>query len=110
MAIKINPVGVEYAKELLLSGKWALNTQWKTNEPSVEAVEAYRAQHGDEALSRWFLATDADTGYRFAIGDFRKVHHSGVKAARRYGELNGVPELVDAADEVLELFDRMNAC
>jgi hypothetical protein len=114
MNLKANPSGVAHAKQLIDEGKWALNTQWSANQPSLEAQQNYLTRHGEEALSQWFLAVDtaANGGstYQFPIGDFRKVHRSGVVAARRYAEQNQLGDLVEAADEILDLFDRINAC
>jgi hypothetical protein len=108
--MRINDDAVEFAKQLVFDGDWALNTVWSSVQPTAAKAEQYRAQVGDRAFARWYLVIDDDGSLAFAVGDFRSVHHSAIKAARRYGELNGVPELVSAADEILELFDRANAC
>lgn len=107
--LQVNTQAVEYAKQVIGEGKWALNTVWSKNQPSPEAEAKYRAANGDENYGRWYLATE-NGNYRFSVGDFNRVHRGAVAVARRYGELNGLPELVAAADEILDLFDRMNAC
>lgn len=109
MTLKANLAGLEHAKQLIDDGLWALNTQWSANQPSPESEARYLSQHGEGDYARWFLVKD-ESGYKFPIGDFRKVHRSGVVAARRYAEQNQLEDVVSAADEILDLFDRMNAC
>jgi len=114
MTIHINRAAVEYAKQLVFEGDWALNTVWASAQPSPAKTQQMRDQSSADDFARWYLVSDTDdngqTVYQFPVGDFRKIHHSAVKAARRYAELNDLPEIVSAADEILDLFDRANAC
>lgn len=110
MSINVNQGAVEQALKLVADGQYALNTVWASNEPSAEQVEAFRSSHGDAALKNWFLALDDAQQPVLPVGDFRRVHRSGVVAAKRHGEKTGNAAIVDAADSILDLFDRMNAC
>ncbi len=110
MHLTINREAVKYAIELIEEGKRARNTQWKDSQPSAKKAQQYRAEQGDAAFAKWYLAVDENGAHQFPVGDFRRVHESGVRAARRYGELNDQPALVEAADEILDILDRMNAC
>lgn len=107
--LKINPPGVAHALYLVKTGRYAINTVWEHNCPTEAQQRAYRAEHGDDELGKWYLACD-DDGYALPHGDFRRVHRSGVVAAKRAAETQGCGELAAAADEILDLFDRMNAC
>ncbi|MDX2162800.1 MAG: hypothetical protein SF162_15885 [bacterium] len=114
MALHINRNAIPFAHQLIEAGARARSTRWETTAPSLAQAERYRREQGDEAFANWHLAYDTDPGEaarcQFPIGDFTRVHENAVRAARRYGELHNVPELVEAADEILDLFDRMNAC
>lgn len=110
MRLTINRDAITYAIELIEQGHRARSTQWKDSQPSAKKAEHFRAEHGDAVFAKWYLAVDENGAYQFPVGDFRRVHESGVRAARRYGELNDQPELVAAADEILDILDRMNAC
>jgi len=110
MQLTINRAAIDYAIELVEQGERARSTKWADSQPSANKIQQYRAQHGEEALANWYLAVDENGAYQFPVGDFRRVHESGVRAARRYGELNDQPALVAAADEILDILDRMNAC
>lgn len=114
MEYVINRDAIEYAKQLIEEGARARNTMWANSIPSPQKAERFRREHGDQAFARWYLVVDPNgtgiAGYQFPVGDFARVHESGVRAARRHGELNGHPELVAAADEILDLLDRLNAC
>jgi hypothetical protein len=107
--LKINPPGLDHALHLVKTGQYAINTIWEQNRPTEAQQQAYRTEHGDDELGKWYLAQD-EHGYALPYGDFRRVHRSGVVAARRAAEAQGCAEVAAAADEILDLFDRMNAC
>lgn len=106
----LHRAAADYLLKQVEDGKWALNTQWVSNAPTPEQAETYRQQHGDDALRLWYLATDEAGQPALPAGDFNRVHRSGVVAAKRLAERAGAPDIVEAADEILDLFDRLNAC
>lgn len=110
MSYKMNPHALEHALHLMKSGQWALNTVWASNRPTADQIAALQQAGGDAEVQRWHLATDENGAYALPYGDFRRVHRSGVIAAKRAAEQSGDQEIVAAADEILDLFDRMNAC
>ena len=110
MSLKVNPQAVAQALRLVEEGKYALNSVWTANAPSEAQMTEFRRAHGDEALYEWFLARDEKDQPVLPFGDFRRVHRSGVVAAKRYAEKSGDQGVIDAAESILDLFDRMNAC
>lgn len=108
--LKLNRAAADFLRQQAETGNWALNTQWVSNAPTAEQQEAYRAANGDDGLRLWFLATDEQGNPVLPAGDFRRVHRSGVVAAKRLAERAGAPDIVEAADEILDIFDRLNAC
>lgn len=112
MSITVNREALDFAKRLIDEGEYAINTQWSKNEPSPEQAAKYRDQNGAGELGKWYLAVDEGDAdqYKFPLGDFRKLHRSGVVAAKRQAEQNGYTDLAEAAEELIFLFDRLNAC
>lgn len=106
----LNPQAVEYARQMVQQGKWALNTMWPSNAPTAEQETQFSQLHGAEALRQWYLATDDQGSPALPVGDFQRVHRSGVAAAKRQAERAGEAEIADAAESILDLFDRINAC
>lgn len=116
MSLKVNQQALDYAKHLIDEGEYAINTVWSTNEPSPDQENRYLDAHGWGDYANWYLAVDSDDStdtkehYKFPYGDFKRVHRSGVIAAKRRAAQNDDAEVVRAADELLDLFDRLNAC
>ena len=116
MAIQINRKAVDQARNLIEDGQYRVNTQWSQNQPSNHAENEYLDQHGEAEYARWFLAEDTDeeagtkARYKFPYGDFKSVHHSGLQAAKQRAAQHNYSDLEQAVDELLDVFDRMNAC
>ncbi len=115
MSLKVNQPALDFAKHLIDEGEYAINTQWSTNEPSPEQATRYLDAHGADDLSKWYLGVELDadgtqTRYQLPYGDFKRIHRSGVIAAKRRAVKDDAAEIVRAADELLDLFDRLNAC
>jgi len=116
MTVKLNREALDHAKQLLDSGDYMINTQWSKVQPSEKEESAYLDKHGEAEYAKWYLAIDTDEKegskdrHKFPFGDFRKVHHSGLIAAKQRAAQNDYTDIRDAADELLDIFDRMNAC
>ena len=116
MTVKANQDAVAFAKQLIDEGSYAINTQWSKNEPSTSQENKYLDQHDWNDYAKWYLAVDTDENeetkerHKFPIGDFRKLHRSGVIAAKQRAAQNHYDDIERAADEILDVFDRMNAC
>ncbi|MBK8020504.1 MAG: hypothetical protein IPK19_03505 [Chloroflexi bacterium] len=116
MQVKVNPTAVEHALQLIGEGKYRINSVWRDNRPTPEALARFAATHGVDEASRWYLGEnlDAPAGsperFVYPIGDFSNVHETGIRAARERAAVDGQDDLADAAESVLELFYRMNAC
>lgn len=114
MANKINAEAIENAKQLILDGKYRINTVWKNAQPSETEVENFAKRAGWDEVSKWFLVVDEDkklpADSHFAVGDFKSVHRSGLQSIKRKAEKDQQPEVVDAATELIDLIDHFNAC
>jgi hypothetical protein len=116
MRLKVNQKAVEKAKQLIDEGKFRINTPWREIQPSDVAELKYLTQYGLDEYGQWYLALDSDVigdskdRYRLPFGDFNAVHRSGVIVARQRAAENHALDIETAADEILDLFDRLNAC
>jgi len=114
--MKVNHEAIEKAKQLIDEGKFRINTPWRDAQPSVTAEDRYIDQHGWQEYGQWFLALDPDTHeatkdhYQFPFGDFNAVHRTGLVAAKKRAAQHQQAEVEAAADDLLDLFDRLNAC
>lgn len=116
MPVKLNREAVEHARQLIDHGKYIINTQWRTSQPNEQAESDYLDRHGAAEYAKWYLAVDTDAPpdskerYKFPYGDFNKVHHSGLIAARQRAGQYDYEEVFAAVGDLLDIFDRMNAC
>lgn len=116
MNVKVNPEAVEYARQLVGDGKYRINSIWGDNKPSADAVASFAKSNGEDAVARWHLAVDLDAPegsperLLYPIGDFANVHESAMRSVKQRAENTGQTELADAAEEVLDMFYRVNAC
>ncbi len=116
MPVKLNCEALEHARKLIDDGSYIINTAWKTAQPNEKEENAYLDKHSEADYAKWFLAVDTDekegskARHKFPYGDFRKVHQSGLVAVRQRAAQNDYEDIYEAAGELLDIFDRMNAC
>jgi len=109
--MELNRQAFKYAKLLIQSGKYILESNWSEDQPSAEEKAIFLEKHGWEAYGGWFLAEDETKmpetrrRYRFPIGDFKKIHRQGVIAARQRAAKNGYRLIESAAGDLLALID-----
>ena len=112
----VNHDALEKAKQLIDEGKFRINTPWRDAQPSHTAEDRYIEKHGWDEFGQWYLALDPDAHnntkarYQFPFGDFNAVHRTGLVDAKKHAAQNHETAVEAAADELLDLFDRLNAC
>jgi hypothetical protein len=112
----VNHEALEKAKQLIDEGNFRINTPWRDAQPTNTAEDRYIEKHGLQEFGQWYLAVDPDTQadtkayYKFPFGDFNAVHRTGLVAAKQRAAQNRETAVEAAADELLDLFDRLNAC
>lgn len=108
MAVTVHPDGRDHARDLVDADHYVKDSDWSEAQPTADAENAYIDEHGYEAFGRWHLAIDTDESegtkarYKFPYGDFRRVHRSGLIAAKQRAAEWGYAEVEDAADALLE--------
>jgi hypothetical protein len=87
-AYSVNEAGIAYARKLIASRQYVLNSQWGDVQPKAPAETAYLDKHSWDEYGRWFLgltdgpADETKARYAFVFGDFRRLHRSGLIACQ----------------------------
>ncbi len=110
--MKLNQKAVDRAKELIKQHQYVLDSGWSKAQPSAEEENHYLEKHDWQAYGQWHLGIDT-TGeeakkeyYHFPYGDFRRVHRSGLIAAKQRAAQNHYQDIVAAADALLHMIDQ----
>ncbi len=111
MSVQTTHDAVEHAKNLIKSGDYLTDTDWSEVQPSSDQENKFLEENGYDAYSKWYLAKDTEENqetkgrHMFPYGDFKKVHRSGVIAAKQRAAQNKYNTVVKAADELLKMID-----
>jgi hypothetical protein len=83
----VNDAAVEHARELIAAHRYVLDSDWGQVQPRAETQNTYLDKHDWAEYARWHLGLTDGAGdetkarYAFAIGDFRRIHRSGLIAS-----------------------------
>lgn len=108
MPVQVNRAGVEHARALLASHQYVKDSDWSEAQPSPEDENDVLDREGWEAYAQWFLAEDTDENeetkarYTFPYGDFRRVHRSGLVAAKQRAAQSHHDDVEREADRLLD--------
>lgn len=112
---RVNDEAVTRARELIDAGQYVLDSEWSEAQPDADAENAQLERHGYDGFAQWHLAIDTDAGhetkarYGFVYGDFRRVHRSGLIAAKQRAAQNDHDDVEEAADALLSRLDDVRA-
>ncbi len=82
----LNKAAVENARRLIEARQYILDSDWGEVQPGADEENAFLANHSWDEYAAWHLgltvgASDETKGrYAFVMGDFRRVHRSGLIA------------------------------
>ena len=113
--MSVNTQAVKKAKDLIKKHQYVIDSDWSESQPSTDEENKYLDQHDWDAYGQWHLALDSGGGdetkehYNFPYGDFRRVHRSGLIAAKQRAAQNHYREVEQAADELLKMLDKTKA-
>jgi hypothetical protein len=111
--MKVNDEAVTKAKDLIRNHQYVLDSQWSEAQPSTDDENDFLERHGWREYGKWFLALDQEAAperkehHNFPYGDFRRVHRSGLIAAKQRSAQNDYDEITRAADELLQLLEQI---
>ena len=113
MATVLNKVGVTNAKRLINEDKIDYESSWSFDASDSNAIL------GDppdwKEYEKWFLGIDTEANdetkekYKYPYGKDGKVYRRGVIAVKVRASQQGVKEIADAADELLQMIDTKTA-
>jgi hypothetical protein len=82
----LNERAVAHARKLIAARQFVLDSDWGEVAPTADDENAYLKTHSWEEYAAWHLGlTDGATDetkarYGFVVGDFRRVHRTGLIA------------------------------
>jgi hypothetical protein len=82
----LNRKAVANIKKLIEARQYVLDSDWGESQPRADDENAYLAKHSWDDYAAWHIgltdgATDETKGrYAFVVGDFKRVHRSGIIA------------------------------
>ena len=108
----VNRRGLARAMRMIDARQYVLDSDWGEVQPTADAENRYLERHGWDEYAEWHLgltdgATDATKGrYAFVLGDFRRIHRSGIIACH-YRAAEWRHKAVElAAHDLLQHLDR----
>ncbi len=107
MPVQLNPAARDHARDLIDADQYVKDSDWSEAQPSAEDENDFLDRHGWDEYAQWHLAVDTDENeqtkgrYKFPVGDFRRVHRSGLVAAKQRAAEWDYADVEDAADALL---------
>jgi hypothetical protein len=108
----VNRRAVERARERIDARQYVLDSDWGEVQPDAEAENRYLKSHDWDEYAEWHLGlTDGATDetkarYAFVMGDFRRIHRSGIIACRYRAAEWRHKQVELAAHDLLQHLDR----
>ncbi|WP_420459265.1 hypothetical protein [Neolewinella sp.] len=109
--MKLNEAAEKKATDLIKSRQYVKDSDWSQAQPSTDEENDYLEKHGWDDYSQWHLSIHEDKSketkgrFGFPYGDFRRVHHAGLIAAKQRAAQQGYDDVEKAADRLLALLD-----
>ena len=107
----VNDEAVEFLRGLIERKQYVLDSDWGDAQPDAAAQNAYLENHSWPDYARWHLGLtvgandDTKARYAFVVGDFRRVHRSGLIASVYRAAEWRHKKVELAAHELLQLLD-----
>ena len=83
---EVNPEAVEYARKLIDGRQYVLDSDWGEVQPRADDQNAFLDKHSWDEYAAWHLGLTDGAGdetkarYAFVMGDFRRIHRTGLIA------------------------------
>jgi hypothetical protein len=108
----LNEKAVAHVRKLIDDRQYVLDSDWGEAQPRADDENAYLAKHDWDEYAGWHLgltdgATDQTKGrYAFVVGDFRRVHRSGIIACHFRAAEWRHKAIELAAHDLLQVLDK----
>ena len=84
----VNKRAVARAKRMIDAHQYVVRSDWRDAQPRAEAQNAFIEAHGWKEYADWHLglttgaSDETKARYGFVMGDFRRIHRSGLIACQ----------------------------
>ena len=109
---KLNRAAVTHARRLIDASQYVLESEWADAQPHADDENAFLKSHSWKEYGQWHLGlTDGATDetkarYAFVLGDFRRIHRSGIIACHYRAAEWRHKEIELAAHKLLQYLDK----
>lgn len=114
-AYTVNESAVARARRMIDAHQYVLDSDWGDAQPTADSENAYLESHSWDEYADWHLgltegATDETKArYAFVVGDFRRVHRTGLIACVYRAAEWRHKEIESAAHDLLQHLDETAA-
>jgi hypothetical protein len=108
----VNKAALAHARKLIKAHTYVLDSDWGDVQPKADDENAFLKTHSWKDYAAWHLgltddATDETKArYAFVIGDFHRIHRSGIIASQYRAAEWRHKEVELAAHDLLQLIDK----
>ena len=108
----MNRAAVSHARRLIDASQYVLESEWADAQPHADDENAFLKSHSWKEYGQWHLGlTDGATDetkarYAFVLGDFRRIHRSGIIACHYRAAEWRHKEIELAAHKLLQYLDK----
>ena len=108
----VNKAAVAFVRELIDKRRYVLDSDWGDAQPSADAQNAYLDKHSWEEYAAWHLGLsegandETKARYAFVVGDFSRVHRTGLIACVYRASEWRHKDVELAAHDLLQELDR----
>jgi hypothetical protein len=109
---EVNPSAVDKARSLIEARQYVLDSDWGDVQPDAAAGTAFLEHHPWSEYAAWHLGLtigakdETKARYAFVLGDFRRVHRTGLIACVYRAAEWRHKQIELAAHELLQQLDR----
>ena len=110
----VNKRAVAHVRKLIAAKHYVLDSDWGEAQPTAADENRFLKQHSWEEFGAWHLgltddATDETKArYAFVVGDFQRVHRTGLIACQYRAAEWRHKDIELAAHELLQHLDRVS--
>ena len=107
----VNERAVAHARRLIDGRQYVLDSDWGEIQPKAADENGYLEKHSWDEYAEWHLgltdgvADETKARYAFVIGDFRRIHRSGIIACHYRAAEWRHKEVELAAHDLLQYLD-----
>jgi hypothetical protein len=108
----VNRRAVAHARRLIAAGRYVIESNWDEAQPNARDENKFLARHSFGEYGEWHLgltegaAKDTKARHAFVVGDFERIHRSGIIAAHFRAAQYFHKEVELAAHRLLQDLDK----